>query len=213
MKKQRWEESEEKSRREKIRESEKKEDAGAQKCSKVVKHCVFPMVCGSGGSISRLAKATGAEPCSQTRNEKLNAVARSTFPSQHVQNILRPFLEVETSKKCTPLWRKAHVQVKMRKKTPGSDHFSKLRCRKKWAPLWRQAHFQVKMRKTHQVRNTFWSWHVGKVDAVVVRSTFPSQNVKNTTCSDHFWTFRCRFVWQGQGIVHLDKREQNMQVL
>ena len=34
------------------------------------------------------------------------------------------------SKKCTPLWREAHFQVKMYKNTPGSDHFWKLRCRK-----------------------------------------------------------------------------------
>ena len=35
------------------------------------------------------------------------------------------------SKKCTPLWREAHFQVKMYKKnTPGPDHFWKLRCRK-----------------------------------------------------------------------------------
>ena len=31
-----------------------------------------------------------------------------------------------------------------------------------------------------------------KVHAVVARSTFPSQNVQNTPCSDHFWRFRCR---------------------
>ena len=34
-------------------------------------------------------------------------------------------------KKCTPLWREAHVQVKMHKtlqNTPGSEHFWKLRC-------------------------------------------------------------------------------------
>ena len=38
-----------------------------------------------GGSESRLAKAAGAEPCGQMRDEKLHAgVARSTFPSQHV---------------------------------------------------------------------------------------------------------------------------------
>ena len=59
------------------------------------------MICGSGGSKSRLAKAAGAEPAGQMRDEKLHAVvARSTFPSQNVQN------------------------------TPGSDHFWKLRCRK-----------------------------------------------------------------------------------
>ena len=47
----------------------------------------FPMICGSGGSKCKLAKAAGAEPCGQMRNEKLHAVvARSTFPSQNVQN-------------------------------------------------------------------------------------------------------------------------------
>ena len=30
---------------------------------------------------------------------------------------------------------------------------------------------------------------------------------KNSTCSDHFWTFRCRFAWQAQGIVDLVKSE------
>ena len=44
------------------------------------------MICGPGGSKSRLAKA-GAEPAGQMRDEKLHAVvARSTFPSQNVQN-------------------------------------------------------------------------------------------------------------------------------
>ena len=33
-------------------------------------------------------------------------------------------------KKCMPLWRKAHFEVKMLKNTRGSDHFWKLRCRK-----------------------------------------------------------------------------------
>ena len=59
------------------------------------------MICGSGGSKSRLAKAAGAEPSGQRRDEKLHAVvARSTFGSQNVQS------------------------------TPLSDHFWKLRCRK-----------------------------------------------------------------------------------
>ena len=44
------------------------------------------MICGSGGSKSRLAKAAGAEPAGQMRHEK-----------------------------CTPLWREAHFQVKMDK--------------------------------------------------------------------------------------------------
>ena len=110
------------------------------------------MIWGSGGSKSRLAKAAGAEPAGQMRDEKLHAVvARSTFPSQNVQNtpgadhfwqlrcpksarrcgakhiskskctkhiMVGPLLEVEMSKKCTPLWREAHFEVKMLK-TPG----------------------------------------------------------------------------------------------
>ena len=59
------------------------------------------MIWGSAGSKSRLAKAAGAEPAGQTRDEKLHAVvARSTFPSQNAQN------------------------------TRGADHFLQLRCRK-----------------------------------------------------------------------------------
>ena len=234
------------------------------------------------GRKSRLTKAAGAERAGQTRDEKLHAVvARSTFPSENVQNTplfdhfwqLRcwknarhcgakhiskskctkhtsfgPLLEVEMSKKCTPLWREAHFEVKMYKtpqcrttfgswdvekvhavvarstfrsqnvqNTPVSDHFWKLRCRKsarrcgakhiskskctkhlsvgrllevemskKCTPLWREAHFEVKMCKTPQCRTTFGSWDVEKVDAVVARSTFWSQHVKNTTVQTTF---------------------------
>ena len=57
------------------------------------------MICGSGGSKSRLAKAAGAEPSGQMRDEKLHAVvARSTFQSQKVES------------------------------TPGSEHLWKLCC-------------------------------------------------------------------------------------
>ena len=52
-------------RRSEKRKSKKKEDADARKGRKVAKHYVFPMICGSGGSKSRLAKAAGAEPAGQ----------------------------------------------------------------------------------------------------------------------------------------------------
>ena len=83
------------------RESLRRIKSRCAKGRKVAKHCVYPMICGSGGSKSRLAKAAGAEPSGRMRDEKLHAVvARSTFGSQNVQS------------------------------TPGSDHFWKLRCRK-----------------------------------------------------------------------------------
>ena len=178
-----------------------------RKGRKVAKHYVFPMIWGSGGSKSRLAKAAGAEPAGQMRDENLHAVvARSTFPSQNVQN------------------------------TRGSDHFWKLRCRKsahrcgakhiskskctkhqgfgpllevamskKCTPLWREAHCQVKIYKTPGVRTTFGSCDVEKVHAVVARSTFPSQNVQNTPGPDHFWQLRSRKSARRCGAKHISK--------
>ena len=67
----RWEESERRraeERRSERRKREKKEDAGARKGRKVTIGLVFPMISGSRGSKSRLAKAAGAEPSRQMRD-------------------------------------------------------------------------------------------------------------------------------------------------
>ena len=89
-------------------------------------------------------------------------MARSTFPSQNVKN------------------------------TRGFGPVLDVEMSKKCTRLWREAHFQVKMYKALGVRTTFGGSHVEKVHTVVARSTFRSQNVKNTRGSDHFWRFRCR---------------------
>ena len=124
-----------------------------------MKHCVFPMIWGSGGSKSRLAKAAGAEPAGQMRAEKLHAVvARSTCRSQNVQS--------------TP-WSDHFWKLRCRKSARrcGAKHISKSKCTKhtifgpllevamskKCTPLWREAHFEVKMYKTHHSRTTFGS--------------------------------------------------------
>ena len=156
------------------RKSQKKEDTDARKGRKVAIHCVFPMICGSGGSKSRLAKAAGAEPAGQMRDEKLHAVvARSTLRSQNVQNTTcsRHFWKVAMSKKCTPLWCEAHSKSKCTKHTILGP-LLEVQMSKKCTPLWREAHFQVKMYKAHQCRTTFGSCNVEKVHAVVARSTF-----------------------------------------
>ena len=165
------------------------------------------MICGSGGSKSMLAKATGAEPSGQMRDEKIarRCGLKHISKSKCIKHTtFGPLLEVEMSKKCTPLWR--------------------------------EAHFQVKMYKTHQPRTTFGSCDVEKVHAVVARSTFPSQNVqkhttfgpllevemckkctplwreahfeqnvKNTRGSDHFWRFRCRKSARRCGAKHISR--------
>ena len=77
MKKQRWEQPTRRREEERIsekRNSQKKHDQGARKGRKVAKHCFFQMFCGSGGSKSRLAKAAGAEPSAEMKNENLHAL-------------------------------------------------------------------------------------------------------------------------------------------
>ena len=80
---------EEKKRSEKIREVKETEERRCR-CAKRLESrdsLCFPMICGSGGSKNRLAKAAGVEPAGQMRDEKSHAVvARSRFPSQKVQN-------------------------------------------------------------------------------------------------------------------------------
>ena len=83
-------------------------------------------------------------------------------------------------KHCTPLWREAHVKVKMHKTRQVRTSFG-------------------------QVRTTFGSWDVEKVHAVVARSKFRSQNVQNTPGSDHFWKLRCRKSARRSGAKHISK--------
>ena len=64
-------------------------------------------------------------------------------------------LEVEMSKKCTPLWREAHVQVKMYKAHQLWTTFGSFEMSKKCTPLWREAHVEVTMLKAPHARTTF----------------------------------------------------------
>ena len=149
---------------------------GCEKGRKVAIHCVFPMIWGSGGSKSNLAKAAGAKPAGQMRDEKLHAVvARSTFRSQNV----------ESTPTSDHFWK---LSCRKSARRCGAKHISKSKClkhtnigpllevemSKKCTPLWREAHFQVKMYKARHSRTTFWRSDVEKVYAVVARSTFSS---------------------------------------
>jgi len=63
-----------------------------------------------------------------------------------------PLLEVAMSKKCTPLWREAHFEVKSVKKLMSSEHFWRFRCRFAW-----QAQGIMHVVKSEQ--NMRVSWH------------------------------------------------------
>ena len=115
----------------------------------------------TGGSKSKLAKAAGAEPAGQMRDEKLHAVVarvkklktlhvRSTFRSCDVEKVHRcgakhiskskctkhlmfgPLLEVGMSKKCTPF---------------GAKHISKSKCTKHIKTLMFGPFLEVEMSK------------------------------------------------------------------
>ena len=143
-----------------------------------------PMNCGSGGSKGRLAKAAGAELAGQMRNEKLHAVvARSTLRSQNVQN------------------------------TSVSDHFWTLRCRKS-ACRCGAKHISKSKCEKHKGFGPLLEVAMSEKCTPLWREAhFEVKSAKKPRGTEHFWTFRCRFAWQAQGIVHLVKSEQNLQVL
>ena len=194
-------------REEKRKRKSQKKDPGARKGRKVAKDYVFPMICGSGGSKNRLAKAAGAEPAGQMRDEKLHAVvARSTFRSQ----------------KCKKLTGSEHFwKLRCRKSARrcGAKHISKSKCTKhtrsrpllevvtskKCTLLWREARFEVKSVKNWRDQSTFGSWDVEKLHAIVARSTFRSQNAQNTPGPDHFWKLWCRKSACHCGAKHISK--------
>ena len=134
------------------------------------------MICGSGGSKSRLAKAAGAEPAGHRSDEKLHAVvARSTFPSQKVQN------------------------------TSASDDFWKLRCRKSARRCGAKHISKSKCTKHLSIGRLLEVAMSKKCTPFVARSTFPSQHVQNTSASDHFWKLRCRKSARHCGAKHISK--------
>ena len=117
---------------------------------------VFPLICGSGGSKSRLAKVAGAEPAGQMRCRK----SARRCGAKHI-----------SKSKCTkhtiprPLWR---LRCRKSARRCGAKHISKSKWQKhhmfrplledemskKCTPLWREAHFQVKMYKAHHSQTT-----------------------------------------------------------
>ena len=125
--KHRWEESakrREEERRSQKRKSQKKEDPGARKGRKVAKHCVFPMICGSGGSKSRLAKcrARWADEWLEKNARRCGAKISKSKCTKHT-----PGPDHFSKLRCRKSARHCGAKAK---NTARSEHFLKLRCRK-----------------------------------------------------------------------------------
>ena len=98
-------------------------------------------------------------------------------------------------KKCTPLWREAHFQVKMYKTHHGRTTFGSWDVEKVHAVVARSTFWSQNVQNT-ATSDHFWRFRcrksVEKVHAVVARSTFRSQKCKKTEGFEPFLTWRCR---------------------
>ena len=159
----RWKRRGGKSRSEKIRERvRRKKMQVREKGRKVAIHCVFPMICGSGRSKSRLAKVAGAKPCGQMRDEKLHTVKTykthqggSIFGSCDVQKV-HTVLARSTSP--SQMYKTHRLGALLEVVSCGAEHMCKSKCTKhtmlgallevemskKYTLLLREAHFEVK---------------------------------------------------------------------
>ena len=82
--------------------------------------------------------------------------------------ILRPLLEVEMSKKCTPLWREAHFQVKMYKTPHVRATFGGSDVEKVYAVVARSTIRSQNVQSTTCSRH-FWRFGFGWIDGWIDR--------------------------------------------
>ena len=123
--------------------------------------------------------------------EKVYAVvARSTFPSQNVQNTPGPdhFWQLRCRKSAR------HCGAKHISKSKCTKHYMfapllEVQMSKKCTPLWREAHFEVKMLKTPGVRTTFGGSDVASLHYTSLHYiTLPSTTLHYITL--HFTTLQ-----------------------
>ena len=142
--------------RKKVREEKEPEERKCRHAKRLKsRESLLPMFRGS----RRLAKAAGAEPSGEMRDERVHAVvARSTFRSQNVQSTPRSkhFWKLRCRKSARRCGAK-HISKSKCAKHTAFEALLEVEMSKKCTPLWREAHFKIKMRKAHQVRRTFGS--------------------------------------------------------
>ena len=152
--------AEEKRREEQKREDQRRERVRRKKMQvrkavgKSRNTLFFPMICGSRGSKSRLAKAAGAEPAGQMSDEKLHAVVH--FQVKLHKNTSAPdhFWKLRCLKSARRCCAK-HISKSKCTKHTSSGPLLEVATSKKCTLLWCKAHFEVKMSKT-PAPDHFW---------------------------------------------------------
>ena len=167
------------------------------------------MICGSGGSKSRLAKASGrgASWPDERWKSALRCGAKPISKSKCTKHTrFRPLLEAAVSEKSARRCGTKHISKSKCTKHTRFGPLLEVAMSKKCTPLRREAHLQVKkLNNTLHVRTIFGSWDLEKVRAVVARSTFANEKAKYTSRSDHFWKLRCRKSARRCGAKHICK--------
>ena len=153
-------------------------------------------------------KAAGAEPSGQMRDEKLHSiVARNAFASEKAKSSSpsEHFMKMRCRK----------VQVMARstfptKHTNLGPHWD-LEMSKKCTLLLREEHVQSKCTK-HTMFGPLFEIEMAKKCTMLWRGAHLNSKCKIETCSDHFWTFRCRSLGGAEDSAHCHNK-QNMRVL
>ena len=123
----REEQKREDQRRERVR---RKKMQVREKVAKSRNTVFFQWFVAPEGRKVRLAKAAGAEPFGQMRDEKLHTVvARSTFGSQ---NAAEHFWKLRCRKSARRCGAKHISKSKVQKNSGGTEHFWTFRCRFAW---------------------------------------------------------------------------------
>ena len=111
----------------------------------------------------------------------------------------------EESKNCTPLWRKAHSEVKNVQNMTCSEHFCKFRCQKN-ARHCGEKHIRKWKCTKHDVFGPLWYVLMLKNCTRLWRKAhLQVKIVQNMRCLDHFGTFWCwKIAWRC-GETHICK--------
>ena len=155
--------------------------AGAEPARQMKGEKLHTVVARSTSASQRLQSSSGPENFWTLRCRKIacRCGAKHICKSKCTKHLsFGALLEVEMSKKCTPLWREAHLEVKMFKlahvqTTIGTGDVEKVHA------VVARSTFGSKHVKSTWGLDHFWTSRcrpdVEKVHAVVARSTFPSQ--------------------------------------
>ena len=116
-----------------------------------------------------------------------------------------PLLEAEMSKKCTPLWREAHFEVKMHKTPHVCATFGGSDVEKVHAVVARSTFPSQNVQNT-PAPDRFWQLRCRKsARRCGTKHISKSKCTKHTPGPDHFWKLRCRKSACRCGVKHILK--------